>query len=201
MVARLHQFRATTAEEEMAWSEAFTQGDGPLSDRCGARCDSGPSRRTSCCCRACSGSSCSTSTRRSRCSSPPCGRGTSTPGYEPDLELGHLPGGRSRSTGRGWPARSCTAGSPRSSRSHSDSRSPTPSRSAAARTRTCCCSWSSRRSSRASCCARSRGRSSSPTTGWSSDRSRRSGCCPRNSGCSQRRPRSSPGSPTTSCRS
>ena len=27
-VARLHQFRATTAEEEMAWSEAFTEATG-----------------------------------------------------------------------------------------------------------------------------------------------------------------------------
>jgi hypothetical protein len=50
-------------------------------------------------------------------------------GLPADLELGHLPGGDHRSTGRGWPARSCTAGSPRSSRSRSASRSPTRSRS------------------------------------------------------------------------
>ena len=85
-------------------------------------------------------------------------------GFQQTWNWGSTPR-RSRSTGRGSPARSCTAGWPRSSPSRSASRSPTRSRSAAAPTRTSCCSWSSPRSSRASCCGRSRGRSSSPTTG------------------------------------
>ena len=109
---------------------------------------------------------------------------------------------RSTNTGRGSPARSSTAGSPRSWPSRWASRSPTRSPSAAARTRTCCCSSSSRRSSRASCCARSPGRSSWPTTAsllgpLKDDRA----SCPRSSASSRRRRRSSPASPTTSCRS
>ena len=98
-------------------------------------------------------------------------------GYQQTWNFGIYPR-RSPSTGRGSSARSSTAGWPRSSRSRSASRWPTPSRSAAAATRTCCCSSSSRRSSRASCCGRSRGRSSSPTTGWCSGRSRDVGILP-----------------------
>ena len=108
---------------------------------------------------------------------------------------------RSTSTGRGSPGRSSTAAWRPSSPSPSGSRWRTPSPSGAAPTRTCCCSWSSPRSSPASCCGRCPGRSSCPTTGSSSGRSRRSGSSRPTSSCWRRRRRSSPASPTTSCRS
>ena len=131
-MARLHQFRDTTAEEEIAWSEAFTKVAGPLA--ADAPGDQLPDDRAvrAAARRACSGWRSSTSTRRSRCSWSRCGPATSRTGSSRP-GTGGSTRRRSPSTGRGSPARSSTAGSPRSWPSRSASRSPTPSRSAAAR--------------------------------------------------------------------
>ena len=125
------------------------------------------------------------------------------PGRVPaDVELGHLPGGVPASTGRGSPARSCTAASRRSSPSRSASRSPTPSRSAAARYKNLLLFlviapfFTSFLLRTMSLEDHLLGRRDRPRSAQGPSASSRP-----TSSCWPRRPRSSPASPTTSCRS
>ena len=177
-VARLHQFRATTAEEETAWSRGVHQGDGPLAADAARRSTSGrvaPYRAAA--------AGPALAGRLLRLPGVPdvpvsLWTGNLDDGLPADLELGHLPGGDHRVLAVDRPLDRLRRArhDPRlRARVPARLRHRVPRRRA---TRTCCCSWSSRRSSRASCCARSRGRSSSPTTGSSSGRSRTIGILP-----------------------
>ena len=125
----------------------------------------GRSRRMPCCCRACSSWRSSSSTRRSRCSSSRSGPATSRTASS----RRGTGGSTRRRSNEYWP---WIAPLDHLRRAGHDPRlrPRVPARlrdrvPRAAPTRTSCCSWSSPRSSRASCCGRCPGRSSSRTTG------------------------------------